>query len=167
MQRPVSVGVELGQFTVDVDGVSAVEVDVLVMVRPDVHEASPSIHLPQRRGAATVGPWYSDDQAGGGVSSLNGRGDAQQLVPRARDQAAGQRQPTPRVPVGELLPRSGTGILPGRECVGELLAHEVEQREVREGGAVGVGGVLMQRQVGLVAQQPFQDVSADVGSCSV
>lgn len=37
-QRPVAVGVELGEFTVDVDRVGAVEVDVLVVGRPDVRQ---------------------------------------------------------------------------------------------------------------------------------
>ena len=37
-QRPVPVGAELGGLAVDVDGVGAVEVDVLVVGRPDVGE---------------------------------------------------------------------------------------------------------------------------------
>src|SRR6266536_3775478 len=37
-QRPVAVGVELGQLPVDVDGVGAVEVDVLVVARPQVRQ---------------------------------------------------------------------------------------------------------------------------------
>jgi hypothetical protein len=37
-QRPVPVGVELGQLAVDVDRVGVAEVDVLVVGRPDVGE---------------------------------------------------------------------------------------------------------------------------------
>lgn len=35
---PVSVGVELGEFAVDVDGVGAVEMRVLVVGRPDMRD---------------------------------------------------------------------------------------------------------------------------------
>lgn len=39
-QRPVAVGVELGQLAVDADDVRAVEVHVLIVARPDVRESA-------------------------------------------------------------------------------------------------------------------------------
>ena len=50
-QRPVAVGVELGELAVDVDGVGAVEVDVLVVGRPDVGQDR-VVDVAARRGAA-------------------------------------------------------------------------------------------------------------------
>lgn len=85
-------------------------------------------------------------------------GDAEQVVPAVGDQLGvqppGQQRPGQRVAGGEQC--GGPGAVesdlaqvadPGRE----LLADQVEQGEVRQGGAVGVGGVLDVGQVGVVA----------------
>ncbi len=68
-QRPVAVGVELGQLAVDVDGVDAVEVDVLVVAGPQVgHDLAVdrSAAAAQRRdGQPEVLGGPGDDRVGG------------------------------------------------------------------------------------------------------
>jgi transposase len=58
-ERAVAVGVEFGEFVVDVDGVRAVEVHVRVVGGPDVDGSSLSIWRPSLRRVSTARPWYS------------------------------------------------------------------------------------------------------------
>jgi hypothetical protein len=113
------------------------------------------------------GAQFADHQRRGGVPALHAGRDPQQVVPHRRDQlaveAAGQQRPAARVPVGEVLPWPGPvqgDLAEIPDAWGELPVHQVEQRKVRQRRASGVGGVLEQRQVGLVAEQAVEHVVA-------
>jgi hypothetical protein len=74
-------------------------------------------------------------------------------------QPAGEQVPGGRVAAGEVGSRPGAvegDLAQVPDARGQLEAHQVEQREVRERRAVGVGGVLGDNQVGLVAQDGQQ-----------
>ena len=101
------------------------------------------------------------------MPAVHRRRDAQQIVPPVGDQlgvqSPGQQRPCQRMTRDELLGWAGAveGDLAQVTDAGrELLADKIEQSKVGEGGAVGVGGVLHDRQIGVVAEHPVEHVVA-------
>jgi len=109
----------------------------------------------------------ADHERGGGVPAVHRRRDAQQIVPPVGDQLGvqppGQQRPCQRMTRDELLGWAGAveGDLAQVTDAGrELLADKIEQSKVGESGAVGVGGVLHDRQIGVVAEHAVEHVVA-------
>jgi hypothetical protein len=142
-QRPVAVGAELGEFAGDVDGVGAVEVNVLVVGRPDVGQDRVVDVAP---GAARRGDGQPVVFRGPGHDRVGRDGQAPQLlglllvVPAAERSLVRVREgPLERVQVLALvqLPADPSPVCLVREVAG--CVHGTPQRPVLlDGGREGV-----------------------------